>query len=270
MSITDNGMSTEYKEAITSLLFQLADDDFLYAFRGSEWLGLAPHIEEDVASSSISQDSMGHAAMYYKLLEELGAGKADDLAHLRPTDERKNSILTERVNGEGYYMETPNYDWAYQVVRSYFYIQAKKVKMDSLCESSYKPIAEVAIKVKMELYYHKLHWETWFKQLMSSTDVAKKKMNDAITLVLNDFGDVFSFGNQKQKIESSNLIDSEEEMKKQWQAIINPVFETLQMEVPLIPNHPVMNGRNGEHTKDLDEALGTLSEVYKLDSTAVW
>ena len=74
----------ENKEAITSLLFQLADDDFLYAYRGSEWLGLAPHIEEDVASSSISQDSMGHAAMYYKLLEELGAGNADDLAHLRP------------------------------------------------------------------------------------------------------------------------------------------------------------------------------------------
>ena len=72
-------MSAEYKEAITSLLFQLADDDFLYAFRGSEWLGLAPHIEEDVASSSISQDSMGHAAMYYKLLEDLGVGKADDL-----------------------------------------------------------------------------------------------------------------------------------------------------------------------------------------------
>ena len=107
MSTTENVMSAEYKEAITSLLFQLADDDFLYAFRGSEWLGLAPHIEEDVASSSISQDSMGHAAMYYKLLEDLGVGKADDLAHLRPAQDRRNSILTERVNGEGYYMETP-------------------------------------------------------------------------------------------------------------------------------------------------------------------
>jgi len=270
MSITDNDMSADYKEAIRSLLFQLADDDFLYAFRGSEWLGLAPHIEEDVASSSISQDSMGHAAMFYQLLEDLGAGKADDLAHLRPTSDRKNSILTERVNGEGYYMETPNYDWAYQVVRSYFYILAKKVKMDSLCKSSYRPIAEVAKKVKMELYYHKLHWETWFKQLMNSTDVAKKKMNDAITLVLNDFGDVFSFGNQKQMIESSNLIDSEEELKKQWEANIGLVFESLQLEKPVIRNHPVMNGRNGEHTKELDEALGTLSEVYKLDPVAVW
>ena len=107
MSDSQNDMSAENREAITSLLFQLADDDFMYAYRGSEWLGLAPHIEEDVASSSISQDSMGHAAMFYKLLEDLGVGNADDLAHLRPAFDRRNSILTERVNGEGYYMETP-------------------------------------------------------------------------------------------------------------------------------------------------------------------
>ena len=189
MSTGNSTMNVEYKEAITDLLFQLADDDFLYAFRGSEWLGLAPHIEADVASSSISQDSMGHAAMYYRLLEDLGAGTADDLAHLRPASERRNSILTERANGEGSYMETPQYDWAYQVVRSYFYTQAKKTKIDSLCQSSYIPLAEVAVKVKMELYYHRLYWETWFKQLLSSTDVAKKKMTDALTLVMADFGD---------------------------------------------------------------------------------
>ena len=270
MSITENSMSAEYKEGITSLLFQLADDDFLYAFRGSEWLGLAPHIEEDVASSSISQDSMGHAAMFYQLLENLGVGKADDLAHLRPAKDRKNSILTERVNGEGYYMETPNYDWAYQVVRSYFYIQAKRVKIESLCESSYSPVAEVATKVKMELYYHRLHWETWFKQLMSSTDVAKSKMNNAITRVMEDFGDLFSFGNQKQAIENSKLIDGENELKEKWKVSLGPVFEVLQLEVPTIPNHPANNGRRGEHTKDLDEALLTLSEVYKLDPVAVW
>ncbi|KAA0966238.1 phenylacetate-CoA oxygenase subunit PaaC [Sporosarcina sp. ANT_H38] len=270
MSTIENSLTAENKEAITSLLFQLADDDLLYSYRGSEWLGLAPHIEEDVASSSISQDSMGHAAMYYKLLEDLGMGKADDLAHLRQAHERRNSIVTERVNGEGYYMETPQYDWAYQVVRSYFFTQAKKVKVDSLCGSSYRPLAEVAIKVKMELYYHRLHWETWFKQLMNSTDIAKNKMNDAIILVMADFGDVFSYGNQKQEIENSNLIDSEEEMKKKWTASISSVFAALKMEVPAISIHTFKNGRNGEHTKDLDEALLTLSEVYKLDPVAVW
>ena len=84
-------LSPEYKKVLIELLFQLADDDFLFAYRGSEWLGLAPHIEEDVASSSISQDSMGHAAMFYRLLEELGEGNADVLAHARPAQERKNA-----------------------------------------------------------------------------------------------------------------------------------------------------------------------------------
>lgn len=270
MSAIENGMGPEEKEAITSLLFQLADDDLLYAYRGSEWLGLAPHIEEDVASSSISQDSMGHAAMYYKLLEELGAGNADDLAHLRPASERRNSILTERVNGEGFYMEAPNYDWAYQVVRSYFYTQAKKVKIDSLCQSSYKPLAEAAVKVRMELYYHRLHWETWFKQLMSSTDVAKEKMTSAIKRVMKDFGDVFSFGNEKQAIENYKLIDSEEKLKENWIASITPVFAALQTAVPAIPENPANNGRKGQHTVDLDDALQTLSEVYKLDPAASW
>ena len=65
-------MDPAYKSALIALLYQLADDDFLIAYRGSEWLGLAPHIEEDVAFSSISQDTMGHAAMFYQLLEELG------------------------------------------------------------------------------------------------------------------------------------------------------------------------------------------------------
>ncbi|WP_420812925.1 Phenylacetic acid catabolic protein, partial [Peribacillus acanthi] len=60
------------KLPLIELLYQLADDDFILAYRGSEWLGLAPHIEEDVAYSSINQDTMGHAVMFYRLLEELG------------------------------------------------------------------------------------------------------------------------------------------------------------------------------------------------------
>ena len=270
MNSDGNLMDPEYKEAVISLLFQLADDDFLYSFRGSEWLGLAPHIEADIAFSSISQDSMGHASMYYKLLEELGAGNADDLAHYRPAPERRNSILTERVNGQGYYMETPHFDWAYAVARSYFYTQAKKVRIDSLCESTYKPLSEVAVKMRMELYYHKLHWDTWFKQLLSSTDEAKKKMEDAIKLVIDDFGDVFSYGKQKQQIESFGLIGSEEELKAGWKENIEPLFASLQLKVPAIPDHPVKNGRIGEHTRDLEEGLSTLSEVCSADITAVW
>ena len=36
MTNADSAMSQEYKDALESLLFQLADDDFMYAYRGSE------------------------------------------------------------------------------------------------------------------------------------------------------------------------------------------------------------------------------------------
>ncbi|MCM3566512.1 1,2-phenylacetyl-CoA epoxidase subunit PaaC [Neobacillus mesonae] len=260
----------ENKDAIVSLLFQLADDDFLYSFRGSEWLGLAPHIEEDVASSSISQDSMGHAAMYYQLLEELGLGNADALAHLRPANKRKNCTLVERPNGEGCYMEVPKYDWAYAVVRNYFYTVAKKIKIESLKNCSYDPLAQVAVKVNIELYYHLLHWKTWFVQLLSSTEEAKQRMQGAIDQVMKDFGDVFSLGTDGENIVGLGLIEDENVLLQRWIDQMQTVFESINLSIPDIPSAPALNGRNFEHTEDLDSAIATLSEVYRLDTAAAW
>lgn len=262
--------NSQYNEAVKNLLFQLADDDFLYSYRASEWLGLVPHIEEDVASSSICQDSMGHATMYYELLEDIGVGKADDLAHLRPAIERKNSILVERPNGEGGYMDTPKYDWAYAVVRNYFYTQAKKVKIDSLKSSSYKPLAQAAIKVSMELHYHLLHWKTWFVQLLNSTDNARGKMLAAIDRTLDDFGDVFSYGVDKENFLKFKLIEEEDVLIGRWMEQIGSVMETVQLEKLTVPVASQFNGRNGVHTNDLSDAIATLSEVYRVDPTACW
>ena len=263
-------ITPELKESVVNLLFQLADDDFFYSYRGSEWLGLAPHIEEDVASSSISQDSMGHAAMFYQLLEEIGIGNADALAHLRPANERKNSILVEKPNGEGYYMEVPKYDWAYAVVRNYFYTAAKKVKIDSLKNSSYEPLAKVAIKVNMELYYHLLHWKTWFVQLLNSTEEAKQRMEAAIEQVINDFGDVFSLGGDGEKIVELGLIEKNDVLIQRWKQQLAPVLQSVGLTIPDIPANSERNGRNLEHTEDLVSAIETLSEVYRLDTAASW
>lgn len=268
--MTDVNTSQKYKDAVADLLFQFADDDFLISFRGSEWLGLAPHIEEDVAFSSISQDCMGHAAMFYSLLEDFGYGTADELAHLRPSKDRRNSVLAERSNGEGYYMDTPKYDWAYAVVRNYFYTTAKKVKIDSLKKSSYKPAAEMATRVSMELFYHSLHWKTWFVQLLSSSEEAIQRMKKAIELVMIDFGDMFHFGELSKDIYEFGLIEDGSSLQNRWLAELETAYTSLDMKLPEIPEKLHMNGRIGEHSKDLDSALDTLSEVYRLDTAASW
>jgi ring-1,2-phenylacetyl-CoA epoxidase subunit PaaC len=258
------------RDAAVGLLFQLADDDFIIAYRGSEWLGLAPHIEEDVAFSSISQDTMGHAAMFYQLLSDLGAGDPDQLAHARPAEERKNAILLEKVNGPGTYLTEPHYDWAFAVVRNYFYAQAKKVKMESLKNSSYQPLAEAAVKINMELYYHLLHWKTWFSQLVSAGGEARTRMEAAMEKVFYELEGLFSMGSQGKEFTKHNLVGSEEDLRTKWLQMMSPVFESIDLKMPEKFGMKSGNGRNGEHTSDLQTALDTLGEVYNFDPAASW
>ncbi|CAM3672824.1 1,2-phenylacetyl-CoA epoxidase subunit PaaC [Mesobacillus zeae] len=259
-----------YHNSAIELLFQLADDDFILSYRGSEWLGLAPHIEEDVAFSSISQDTMGHAAMFYQLLQDLGAGDADELAHVRSAGERKNAVLLEKVNGLGTYLAEPHYDWAFAVVRNYFYAQAKKIKIESLKNSSYQPLAEAAVKVSMELYYHLLHWKTWFTQLMDAGGEARTRMESAIKIVLDDLDGLFSLGNSGPELTKHSLIDSEDTLRAAWVNRMSPVFESVNFNIPEKFGMKNGNGRNGEHTVDLKSALDILGEVYNLDPAASW
>jgi ring-1,2-phenylacetyl-CoA epoxidase subunit PaaC len=257
--------------AIKELLLQLADDDFIHSYRGAEWLGLAPHIEEDVASASISQDTMGHAAIYYKLLDELGEGDADKLAHDRPAKERRNAIILELVNGPGHYMKDPDYDWAFAVVRNYFYTQAKAIKVQSLHSCSYEPLAEVAQKVQMELYYHLMHWKTWFVQLLGSGHLeAVSRMKAAIGKTMPDFAGVFSLGQYGEEMVELGLIEGEAVLQKKWIEAITPIFESVGLAAPIQIGMARGDGRNGQHTEDLEKALETLSEVYASDKAASW
>lgn len=256
-----------YLKALTDLLYQLADDDFIVSFRGAEWLGLAPHIEEDVAFSSITQNTMGHANLYYSLLEELGEGKADVLAHERPAHERKNATYLEKKNGDGSYLEEPYYDFALTVVRQYLYEVFKKVKLEALSTSSYKPLANVVQKVLMEQPYHSAHWQMWIKQLQGSTEDAQTRIQFRIDEAWNEFQDVLELGPHAKEMEKHKLIAGEDFLKEQW---LKEVRATLTNPPETAIGKASGSGRNGEHTADLAQALGILSEVYLTDTKAVW
>lgn len=264
-------MDAENKKVLVDLLYQLADDDLLVSFRGSEWLGLVPHIEEDVAYSSITQNTMGHAAIYYKLLEDLGEGKADHLAHARQASERKNAILLEKVNGPGNWLyNEPQYDWAFTVVRNYFYEIIKKKKIDSLKKCSYEPLAQVAVKVSTETLYHLMHWRTWFHQLVSANGEARARMEKAIGEVWKNLGGLLTLGPNGKAMAASGFIESEEILQGLFMSEIKAVFVTLNLDYPGEPNMELGDGRAGVHTEDLTEAIATLSEVYYLNPAVPW
>lgn len=257
-------------KALKELLYQLADDDFIHAFRGSEWLGLAPHIEEDVAFSSINQDTMGHAALYYHHLEELGEGNANDISHLREPIAYRNAVLLEEKNGEGEYQESPHYDWAFTVIRHLFYDMAKKIRLDSMKHASYEPLSHIAKKISTEQTYHLMHWETWFKQLMLSTTEARKRMESAIERVWDDLEGLLVLGPLEEDMVQAGLIEHELLLKERFLTKVRALFEQVNYRLDQDPKMLKGNGRIGEHTTDLNHALNILSEVYRSNPVTSW
>jgi ring-1,2-phenylacetyl-CoA epoxidase subunit PaaC len=136
-------------------VLELADDELILGWRDSEWTGIAPTLEEDVAFSSIAQNEIGHArALYEVAAAELGTD-ADALAFDREPGEYRCAQL----------VELRLMDWAHTIARRYLYEEADRVRIATLKRSDDAELAGLAAKIDREETYHRLHAEMWAGRL---------------------------------------------------------------------------------------------------------
>ena len=156
------------KEQVQHLL-ELADDELVLGWRNSEWTGIAPFLEEDVAFSSIAQNEIGHARALYELAaEELGT-TADELAFDRRPDEYRCAAL----------VELRRLDWAPTIARHYLYETADAVRIEALKQSEDAEVAGLAAKIDREEAYHRMHAEMWIDRLQG-TDEGTRRLREAV------------------------------------------------------------------------------------------
>jgi ring-1,2-phenylacetyl-CoA epoxidase subunit PaaC len=137
------------------LLLELADDELILGWRDSEWTGIAPTLEEDVAFSSIAQNEIGHARALYELAAAELDTDADSLAFDRAPDEYRCAQL----------VELHLMDWARTIARRYLYEEADRVRLDALKAGDDAELAGLAAKIDREETYHRLHAEMWAGRL---------------------------------------------------------------------------------------------------------
>jgi ring-1,2-phenylacetyl-CoA epoxidase subunit PaaC len=157
-------------EALVSLLTALGDDELILGHRHSEWTGFAPHIEEDVAFSSIAQDEIGHAAALYSLLAQRSGGDADGLALGRDVSEYRNAVLCER----------PNRDWAYTLARHWVYDTADAIRLEALSETADEDLRALVTKMSREERYHLIHADTWIERIGAGPVEGRMKLEDGL------------------------------------------------------------------------------------------
>jgi ring-1,2-phenylacetyl-CoA epoxidase subunit PaaC len=136
-------------------LLEIADDELILGWRDSEWTGIAPLLEEDVAFSSIAQNEIGHARALYELAaRELGT-TADELAFDRSPEEYLCAPI----------VELRLMDWERTIARHYLYEEADAVRLEGLKQSGDPELAGLAAKIDREEAYHRIHAQMWFDRL---------------------------------------------------------------------------------------------------------
>jgi ring-1,2-phenylacetyl-CoA epoxidase subunit PaaC len=136
-------------------LIEIADDELILGWRDSEWTGIAPSLEEDVAFSSIAQNEIGHARALYELAARDLGTTADELAFDRdPSEYRCAPLVQER-----------RLDWAQTIARHWLYETADELRLQSLKSSADEEVAGLAAKMDREEVYHRLHAQMWANRL---------------------------------------------------------------------------------------------------------
>ena len=262
-------------EAVKELVLQVADDELVLGHRLSEWLGLAPDLEPDVAMASIAQDEVAHAAAFYGLLESVGAGSRDFLAFLRGPGGMRNAILVELPNGPGTYLEQPRFDWAFAVARQYLYDLFEAVRLEALAACPLPRLAELARKVQVEERYHLLYGRTWFERLAGGHPEARQRLVGAVRHALGACGDLCSLGAAEPELLRSGILPvGSRELKRRWQARVGEALAAVglerELESVLPEERKEADGRRGQHTSALAELWNTMTEVLRTDPQAVW
>jgi len=255
--VTDLDAAT--REALAELLLTLADDEFVLGFWDSEWTGIAPMLEEDVATSSIAQDEIGHAKAWYELLAELTDDDADRIAYGREPEGYRHAAL----------MNHPRTDWAFTVARRFLYETADAVRLEALSQSSHPEIAGLAAKMRREETYHLLHWSAWMRRLADSLET-RSRLVTALERLGPDAEAIFTpLAGEAALVSAGILPDGLATLRAAWHERMAIELRGLGLPVPSVDAPPPTEGRT-QRTDDFRWLWGEFTSVARADPGASW
>lgn len=263
---------------------QLADNALIIGHRLSEWCGHGPILEQDIALTNMALDHIGQARSFFQhaanLFNELPQGEKetifssvaisdkvkkgeqldeDDLAYLRDSWDFRNALLTE----------VPNKDWAYTVVRSFFYDTFNFLYYTELIKSKDVQLASIAEKSLKEVTYHQRWSAEWMIRLGDGTDVSKQKVQEA----LNDYwmysGELFKMSAAEQAMAQEGIAVNTTDIAKSWTERVDSVLAEAKLTKPE-ESWMQEGGKQGRHSEYLGYILSDLQFMQRAYPGMEW
>jgi len=251
----------EYYNAVKELLYKMADDQLIIGHRNSEWTGIGPVLEEDIAFGSMAQDKVGHAYNFYQLLHEMGEGDPDTIAFYRNEKDFKCSHLVELPIGE----------FDFSLVRHFLFDHAEYIRFEMLANSSFEPLANLAKKYKSEIKYHIFHANTWIKQLMNGSEESKARVQSSFNELLSVAFSIFEPGPYEDILIGESIFAGEKVLEARWFETIGAIAKDNGIKLAEVNDRTAgYGGRKGYHTEYLEPMLLEMTEVLRSEPGAEW
>ena len=252
--------------------------------RLSEWCGHGPILEQDIALTNTALDHLGRARSLYQYAADLfnqlpadaqqtcftsvalqgivSSGVAiseDNLAFLRDAWDFRNVLLAEQ----------PNQDWAYTVLRSFFYDAFNVHYFTALAGSTDESLAAIAAKSLKEVTYH-LRWSSeWVIRLGDGTDESNQRLQQALRDLWMFTGELFEPIPAETAMQEQGVAPDLKKIQPLWQEQVRSIFAEANLEVPA-GTWMQSGGKEGRHSEHLGYILAEMQFMQRAYPGMEW
>jgi len=250
------------EDALFQFLLRQGDNALVLGHRLSEWCGVGPALEEDIALANTALDLIGQAKMW---LTHAGAveGKgrsADDLVYLRDAWDFRNVLL----------LEVPNEDYGRTILREFFFDAFQLPWLKALSNSSDERVAEVAAKSAKEAGYHLDRSAEIVIALGDGTDESHARMKAALAYLWPYVGELMIDDEVDTKMSEAGIAPLPSTIRADWDETVNATLAEALLTRP-DGTFAHKGGRTGfRHTEHLGHMLAQMQVVQRSYPGAAW
>jgi ring-1,2-phenylacetyl-CoA epoxidase subunit PaaC len=251
-------MNQATQQDLVQKLLAMADDELILAHRNSEWIGHGPILEEDIALANIAQDELGHANIWYEMVESFTGDEPDEMVFFRNAADFRYVQMVELPRG----------DWAFTMLRQYLFDAYELLLLDKLQHSSYQPLAEACAKIRNEEIYHLRHTSNWIKRLGLGTEESNQRTQAALDELWPYAQQLFVPLPGESVLVNDKIVPDLVALHEDWLERVRPFLTAAHLTISHNDTPPTTS--RSEHTPHLITLLNDMQKVARLNREAVW
>ena len=243
-------------------LCRMGDSTLVLGHRVSEWCGVAPVIEEDIALANIALDLIGQTQLWLGLAAEVeDAGRDEDaLAFRRDVWDFRNLLLVEQPNG----------DYGQTMMRQFLFDGWHLAMLKGLTESTHDQIAAIAEKSVKEVTYHLERSSDTVIGLGDGTEESHDRMQAALDKLWPYVGEMFVSDSVDEAVVAKGVAPDPAGLRDGFDQMLNEVLGAATLIKPS-DDFAHKGGKNGaRHTEHLGHLLTQMQWLQRAYPDATW